>query len=133
MNVVLFSPLAGQLTFNGEPASGAKIKLWLAWKDKEGEIRTFSSDRNGYFSIPSQEVLHQENPLFQISIGQTITVEFNRQEYLIWRGGKSTTTLYGELGGRPQNLTCELTEEDMHVHLDHALIETLCKWQELIT
>jgi hypothetical protein len=75
--------------------------------------------------------LYKENPLFQISIGQTITVEFNQQEYLIWRGGKSTTTLYGELGGRPKNVSCELTKEEMDAHLEHALLETLCEWDEL--
>ena len=105
VEAVLFSPLEGQLTFNGKPASGAKIKLWFAWKDQEGETKLFTADEDGYFSIPKQTAIYEENPLFQISIGQMVTVDFNGQEYLIWKGGKSTTHLYGELGGRPRNLT----------------------------
>lgn len=131
VEAVLFSPLEGQLTFNGKPASGAKIKLWFAWKDQEGETKLFTADEDGYFSIPKQTAIYEENPLFQISIGQMVTVDFNGQEYLIWKGGKSTTHLYGELGGRPRNLTCELTKEDMDAHLEHALLETSCEWTEL--
>lgn len=131
VEAVLFSPLEGKLTFKGKPAAGAKIKLWFAWKDQEGESEYFTADDKGYFSIPKKTVVYKQNPLAQISIGQTVTVDFNGQEYLIWRGGKSSTHLYGELGGQPKNLTCELTTEEMDAHLEHALIETLCKWDEL--
>jgi hypothetical protein len=128
---VLFSPLEGKLTFNGKPAAGAKIKLWLAWKDQKGESEYFSVNENGYFSIPEKTVEYKQNALQQISIGQTVTVEYNNQEYLIWRGGKSSTHIYGELGGKPNDLICELTAEEMDAHLEHALIETLCKWNKL--
>lgn len=131
VEAVLFSPLEGKLTFKGNPASGAKIKLWFAWKDQEGESEHFTADDNGYFSIPKKTVTYKQSALAQISIGQMVTVDFNGQEYLIWRGGKSSTHLNGELGGQPKNLTCELTTEEMDAHLEHALIETLCKWEEL--
>lgn len=129
---VLFSPLEGKITFEGKPAAGAKIKLWFAWKDKEGESEYFTADNQGYFSIPTKTAVYKQTPLAQISIGQMITVDFNGKEYLIWRGGKSSTHLYGELGGQPQNVTCELTTEEMDAHLENALIETLCKWDQLI-
>lgn len=130
---VLFSPLEGKLTFNGKPAAGAKLKLWLAWKDQEGESEYFSVDDNGFFSIPKRTVTYKENPLAQMSIGQMATVEFNGENYLIWRGGKSNTHIYGELGGRPENVTCELTKEELDAHLDHALIKTRCVWKSLNT
>ena len=128
---VLFSPLEGKLTLNGKSASGAKITLWLAWKDKEGEYHHFSADEAGHFSIPAQIAIYKESPLLQISIGQTITVDYEGREYLIWRAGKTTTTLYGELGGRPKNVTCELSDPEMNPYLEHALLETLCKWEKL--
>lgn len=130
---VLFSPLEGKLTFKGNPAAGAKIKLWLVWKDQKGESEYFIADEKGYFQIPKKTVLYKQNPSFQISIGQMVTVEFSDQEYLIWRGGKSNTHLYGELGGRPENLICELTKEDLNTHLDYALISTRCEWTALDT
>lgn len=132
VEAVLFSPLNGKLMFHGKPASGAKIKLWLAWKDQEGEYEYFTADEDGYFSIPKRTALYDESPLFQISIGQMVTVEFKGQEYVIWRGGKSTTHLYGELGGRPENVICEITKDEMHTYLEHSLLETSCEWSNLI-
>lgn len=128
---VLFSPLEGQLTFNGKPAAGAKIKLWLAWKDQEGESEYFTTDDNGYFTIPKKTVMYKKNPLAQISIGQTLTVEYNNQQVLIWKAGKTSIHLYGELGGRPEGITCELTRDEMDAYLEKSLLETTCVWKHL--
>lgn len=132
VEAVLFSPLEGHLTFQGKPAAGATLLLWTAWKDKTGETDAFTANNDGYFSIPAKIVTYQQNPLSQFSVGQRMTVTYQGKEYLIWRGGKSNTHLYGELGGRPQDLTCELTNPDMEAHVEYALIETLCKWNRLI-
>jgi hypothetical protein len=131
IEAVLFSPLEGQVTFNGKPAAGAKLKLWLAWKDQAGGTEVFYADQNGYFSIPKKVVQYRQNPLAQISIGQTVTAEYQGRDYLIWKGGKSSTHLYGELGGKPIQVTCELTEDEMQPFLEHALVETICQWKSL--
>lgn len=128
---VLFSPLEGHLTYRGKPAAHAKIKLWIAWKDQEGESEHFHADENGYFFIPAKVVKYRDNPLFQISIGQIITVHYDAKEFSIWKAGKSSTHLYGELGGKPIGVTCELTKDEMNEHLEHALLETLCEWKEI--
>lgn len=130
--VVLFSPLEGKLTYKGEPAAGAVLNIWIAWKDQQGETSQFKADDNGYFSIPANIVEHKANPLAQISIAQSITVNYNGNDYLIWKAGKSSTHLYGELGGRPENVVCELTKEEMDAHLDSALLETSCVWSGLV-
>jgi len=130
--VVLFSPLEGKLTYKGEPASGATFNVWIAWKDQEGEVAQFTADGNGYFSIPTNIVDHKANPLVQISIAQSITVNYEGNDYVIWKAGKSSTNLYGELGGRPENVMCELTKEEMDTHLDSALLETSCVWSGLV-
>lgn len=129
--VVLFSPLEGKITFEGKPASSAVLKLWISWKDPEGEIEIFNADENGHFSIPAKIIKYKSNPLAQISIGQMITAEYKGKEYLLWKAGKSSTNLYGELGGRPVNVVCELTKEGMDAHLDSSLLETLCVWSKL--
>ena len=128
---VLFSPLEGKITFEGKPASAAVLKLWVSWKDPKGETEIFNADDNGYFSIPAKVTEYKSNALAQISIGQMITAEYKGKEYIIWKAGKSSTHLYGELGGQPENVVCELTKEEMDVHLDSSLLETLCDWSKL--
>jgi len=93
IEAVLFSPLEGVITLEGKPASGAQIKRKVAWKDKEGEIDHFAADEKGYFSIPIKTVQYRDSALVQISIGQTITVEFKGKEYIIWHVGKSSGIL----------------------------------------
>ena len=131
VEAVLFSPLEGTLTYQGKPAANAKLKLWIAWKDQEGETDVYYADDQGHFTIPKKTVRYKDNPLVQLSVGQEITVEYQGRETLIWRVGKISSHLFGELGGRPVGLTCELTNEEMTAHLDHALVKTLCEWQEL--
>ena len=131
VEAVLFSPLEGKITYESKPASGAVLKLWIAWKDQDGETKNFNTDENGNFSIPIQTIEYRSSPLAQISIAQIITVEYNGSEYEIWKAGKSSTNLYAELGGRPENLVCELTKEEMDTHLDNSLLETLCVWTNL--
>ena len=131
VEATIFSPLEGQLTFQGKPASGAKIKLWLAWKDQKGESEVFSADENGYFSLPERKITYKRNPLAQISIGQSITVEYQGKETLIWKVGKTSTHLYGELGGRPEGVTCELSREDSDAYFDNSLLETICVWKDI--
>ena len=128
---VLFSPLEGKITFEGNPAAGAKINLWIKWKDKKGEHFGFTADENGFFHIPQKVAIYKENPLAQIVITQEITVEYDNENYLIWTLSKSNTHQFGELGGKPSNLTCELTTEEMDTHLEYALMGTLCKWDKL--
>lgn len=134
VEAVLFSPLQGKMMYNGKPAAGAKIKLWVAWKDKEGETELYYVDDQGNFNIPKKTVIYKDNPLVQLSVGQEVTVEYQGKEILIWKAGKSSSHLFGELGGQPVGLTCELANnEEMTAHLDHALVKTLCKWQHLKT
>ncbi len=131
VEAVLFSPLEGKMTYQGKPAAGATIKLWVAWKDKEGETEIYYTDDQGNFKIPQKTVVYNDNPLAQLSVGQEVTVEYQGKEILIWSAGKSSSHLFGELGGQPIGVTCELTNEKMTAHLDHALVETLCEWQHL--
>ncbi len=131
VEAVLFSPMEGKMTYNGKPAAGASIKLWVAWQDKEGETDEYTVDDNGYFSIPKKTVTYKANPLSQISVGQEVIVKYEGREILIWKAGKSNTYLFGELGGQPIGLTCELTKDEMSAHFEYALVKTLCEWQHL--
>lgn len=130
---VLFSPLEGKITFEGKPAAGAKINLWIKWKDAKGENFEFTSDKNGYFQIPQQITTYKENPLAQIVITQEITVEYERESYLIWTLSKTNTHLYGELGGKVSNLSCELKNDLTTIRADGVLMGTACNWESITT
>lgn len=131
VEAVLFSPLEGKITYKGRPASGAKIKLWTAWKDKTGETEFYHADDQGNFSIPQKNMTYKSNPLVQLVIKQRLTVFFKDQEIDIWEFSKMEKAPFTELGGRPVNLTCELTNDERTVRGDGSLGGTRCVWDVL--
>lgn len=131
VEAVLFSPLEGKLTFNGKPAAGAKLKLWLAWKDKEGEFHDYVTDDQGFFKIPRHVASYKQNPLAQLVVSQEITIDYRGNAYEIWIMSKMDAAEFTELGGRPTNLTCELESELITVRGDGSLGGTACRWESL--
>ena len=131
VEAVLFSPMQGKITYNGKPAAGASIKLWVAWKDKAGETEHYLVNENGEFSIPKKTVLYKANPLAQLVIKQKITVFFEDQEFDIWTLSKMEEAEFTELGGKPVNLVCELTSDERTVRGNRSLGGTRCTWESL--
>jgi hypothetical protein len=111
------------------PASGAKLKLWVKWKDAKGESASFTSDENGYFRMPEMRAAYKETAIAQIVITQEITVEYNNEVYLIWTLSKTNTHMFGELGRKPINLTCEISKGLEPIRTDEILMATTCHWE----
>ena len=131
VEAVLFSPLEGKLTYQGKPAANAKIKLWIAWKDKEGETESYYADDQGHFTIPQITATYRDNPLAQLIIKQRLTVFFEGKEIDIWAFSKKEEAIHTELGGRPVNLSCEMTNEEVTVRGNRSLGGTRCTWETL--
>jgi len=131
VEAVLFSPLEGKMTYQGKPAAGATIKLWVAWKDKEGQTEEYTVGDNGDFSIPKKTVVYKANPLAQLVIKQKLTVFFEGQEFNIWALSKMEEAVFTELGGKPINFTCELTNDEKTVRGNRSLGGTRCTWESL--
>lgn len=129
VEAVLFSSLEGKLTVEGKPAAGAKIKLWFAWKDKEGEFHHYTADDNGFFSIPVHTVSYKQNFLAQLVVSQEITVEHKGKEYEMWSMSKMDPAEFTELGVKPVNLRCELTNELETIRGNNSLGGTVCNWE----
>ncbi len=127
--IVVFSPMAGRLLFEGRPVSGAELKLWVKWKDKKGETYHYKADDSGFFSIPQINDTYRDSPLAQLVITQEITVEYRGESYLIWTLSKGNGELNAEYGGEPKNLVCELTEELRAIRTDDALLGARCTWE----
>lgn len=129
--VVLFSPMEGVITFNNKPASGAKIERKVSWKDTKGEIDSSVTDENGKFILSVLEENVQLSKISQFVVSQELSVYYHGEKFLIWTMGKSSKLLYGELEGKPVNLTCELTDEEVPYRFDDALLMTVCKWDSI--
>lgn len=129
--VVLSSPLEGSITFEGKPAAKAEIVRILKWKDDVGETETYFTNEQGHFSLPLKKAKVRIPPLAEFVISQTILVRHAGQEFQIWGRSKRGTEIYGELGGRPVNFRCELTDEVEFIDVSDGLFGTSCKWDNL--
>lgn len=129
-SVYAFSGFSGQLLFKGEPASNAKItRRYELSKPNEYEDSTIT-DSEGRFSFESA-IADYRKPLLDVHgflARQQIFVEYQRETYQIWGGSKDAKEEYSEFKGKPQNLTCELTEEPHMVDLRTSFIGTSCHW-----
>ncbi len=129
--VVISSPFEGKITFKGEPATGAKVLRTLTWKDEKGETDTTMTDGQGYFKLPIVKDKVTVSKLTQFIMSQTIRVFYNGQEYVIWTMGKGSTENYGELGGKPVNFRCELTNDRERIEVEDGLLGTVCVWDSI--
>lgn len=132
-DVVLFSPLEGQITYEGKPVENAQIIRLVRWKDKAGKTEVFNADESGYFKIPLMRDKVRIPPLVEFVVHQRLTVVVDEKEYVIWAMGKGSTDLFGELGGKPEGLTCELTDSRERIEVDDGLLVTSCKWEQIVS
>ncbi len=62
--VCVASGFEGRITFEGKPASDARIVRKFSWKDEKGEIEETTTDKDGRFSLPSHwDVLRRVLPV----------------------------------------------------------------------
>lgn len=127
--VVLFSPMEGKITFEGKPASNAKIVVHVFWKDDVGEEEEYHADENGDFVIPVKKRKVRIPPLSEFVVTQQIRVSFNGDEFVIWSKAALGTDEYGGLGGNINNLQCELTDKRVKQEDFDGLFSTSCKWK----
>lgn len=125
--VCLFSQISGVITLDGRPAANARIiRTANLSRDKVDETYT---DENGYFEMP---------PVFQRTVAkflpqeftakQTINVEYDGNNYVIWRGVKRDPGENTEARGENLVVTCELSNDEDLIIIDGAPIFTLCNW-----
>lgn len=131
IDIVLMSPLEGVLTYQGKPLPNKEMKLWLRWKDEEGENFTYVTDVEGRFSIPEHKVRDSLNPFAQLVIRQELTVEHDNLLFEVWIRSKLRPQLFTELNGRPVGLVCDLAAEEVAVKGEGSLGVSICRWETL--
>jgi len=129
--VVLFSPMQGKITVNDKPVADARVERFLKWKDETGEKDSFSTDQSGHFNIPVKKDTIKLSTISKFVIAQEVRVYIDKEEYLIWTMGTGNKTSYGELGGKPKTLRCELSDAMTCVEVDDGLLGTSCKWDSI--
>lgn len=129
--VCVFSAMKGIITYEGKPVSGAKIVRKVMWNDDVGESEEKVTNNKGEFAFDSMNRALKQLLPSQFVATQEITVFYNDQEFLIWTMGKLDKSEYGELGGKPSNFRCELTDELTRVSVRAGLLGTSCKWDEI--
>ncbi|MCP3675194.1 MAG: DUF4198 domain-containing protein [Gammaproteobacteria bacterium] len=130
-DVVLFSPMEGIITYKGQPAANAKIARTIIWKGDEGETDTFYTNEDGEFKLPIKETKVRIPLLGEFVLTQELIVFYEGEEFAIWVKGKQELGEYGELGGKPVNFRCELTDEDVYLEGFNGLFTTSCKWDHI--
>ncbi len=126
--VVLFSPMEGKITFEGKPAANAKIVRKVIWKGDEGETDIFYTAENGEFKLPIKKTRARIPLLAEFVLTQELDVFYADREFSIWVKAKQDLNEYGELGGKPHNFRCELTDKRVRLEDFNGLFGTSCKW-----
>lgn len=126
--VVLFSPMEGVMTYEGIPVANAKITRLIIWKGDEGETDTFYTSDNGEFKLPIKKAKVRIPAFAEFVLTQEISVFYEEQEFSVWVKAKQDLNEYGELGGKPINLRCELTDKRTRLENFDGLFATSCKW-----
>ena len=130
--IVLASPMEGVLTYEGKPAPGVKIVRKLRWYDGEESAEDFVvTNQKGHFTLPNVTKALKVSGLVQLVVSQEIAALYQGEEILIWAMGKSSRIEYGELGGKPVNLRCELTNEKVITRDYNTPLMTRCTWDSL--
>ena len=118
---VLFSPVSGVVTKDGQPVAGAEVEqhyVWH-WKDQSAST-TVTTDGEGRFSFPQVTGssflggLMPHEPVVE----QRIVIRYEGREYLAWKHAKHSYEAGGELGGVPLELECALEAEEQFNLID---------------
>jgi len=129
--VVLFSPMAGVITYEGAPAVGAEVSLQVNLNEDPPRIEAVEVGEDGSFSLPEMTTSQRQILPSQFVAHQRIYVRYQGEQYEIWTMGKIAKGLYGELGGKPSGLRCELTSELRRVETPYGGLGTVCEWSEI--
>ena len=130
--LVVFSPLQGKITYQGKPASGAKVLLETRWGSRASGRIEVEADENGHFSLPAVKDKARFILPVQFVAHQGIYVNYHGS-HLIWSAGKLGKGLFDELGGRPVDVVCELLDPIERVDEAPELVATSCRWSSIET
>jgi len=130
--VTLASPMSGKVTHEKSDVAGVKVERLLQCSDDQSFRQETVTDAEGAFSFPSVVRELEVNPLSTMVKSIDINVYYNGEGKTVFSTATHQHDLYSEFGGEePVGFTCELTDEDVPVRKEGALILTSCKWKDI--
>ena len=123
--------LSGTLLKNGEILANTRIVRVYNWNpNKNAETDEATTDENGYFSFPSVEKTLALTPLAQHSFFCELTLE-NKKGEPVWRASNFAEHKYFEDESSPNQMTCDILDEEITVRVGNTPISTKCRWNGL--
>jgi len=129
---VISSPLEGILLKDGKPLSQARVIRKLRWNgNEEGITQEFHTDETGFFSLPAHEETLSPGLLEQF-VGKTnIDVEQHGELKNFWFSAKTREGLNSEYDTPPEELTCDISNDDLGVSINFGICLTKCRWRNM--
>ncbi len=129
---VIFSPMEGVLMKDGQPLPNTKIVRTLRWNDNEGGLtETFTTDEEGRFSLPIHEVDLTLGMLTQFVAKAELSVYSKNDDNLLWYSSKLHPEIFSETNGKAENLTCDISSDEIAIQADPIPILTKCRWANM--
>lgn len=125
--VCLFSGISGIITLEGKPVANARV---LRSADRDGVKKDeTTTDENGYFELPPmyERTVTKLLPM-EFAVMQRIYVEYDQQDYEVWRSVKRSPAENTESKGKPLSVACELSSELTGILVDQVGIFSRCTW-----
>lgn len=112
---VIMSPFEAQILMNGEPLTGAKVKLNYSWTSSpddeiDGTTLNFQTDADGTVAMPSVTEKIYVSEIYPTASNYELSVEAGGKSTPIAYITKRDPQLYGELGYKPETVVCEITK-----------------------
>lgn len=126
---VTSSPIEGKIMNEGLPVTNARIvRKVRSNKHQDWVVEEFSTDENGFFSLPVREETYALG-LTQFVSATQVDIEINGELVNFWYSNNSLGRLYSEFGGEAlRDLICELTQEEIIINGDSYGILAKCHW-----
>lgn len=129
---VTSSPIEGKILNEGLPVANARIvRKVRSNKHQDWVVEEFSTDENGFFSLPVREETYSLG-LTQFVSATQVDIEIDGELVNFWYSNSLKGEIYAEFGGSElKELLCELTDEEIIINDDLHNIITKCTWKDM--
>ena len=131
--VVLMSPLKGDLVKNGVPLANVDIEVIVVMPGGEERVFKHKSNSSGQFDLPLVKDVMTIGPMTEFAVSQFVEVLVGGERHTVWSAGKRSPGLYEERYPPSETigLVCDLDDERIKYQESAGYIRTSCKWDSL--
>jgi len=135
-DVLLFPPVEGRLTRDGEPLSGVEIIREATYDEVETE--TIKTDANGQFKFSAWTTRSSTpgKPLIEARLRQVIAAKHEGKYYILWQYTTDRVDEEPVIADLLRKLDCDISNEEIdhyfpipdNPQFDH-IIGSICRWK----